>query len=71
MNKPKMYSPEVREQAVRMVFDELAIPRSTTETVAGYKVSVEYNNPPPGETNTRLQSVRDIIARSLGRQAPP
>jgi hypothetical protein len=51
--------------------DELAVPQATSETIAGYKVSVQYSAPPSEERKTRLHGVRDIIiARSLKRQSP-
>ncbi len=58
-------------EEIPALLDELAIPQATHETVAGYKVSVQYGSPASAETKTRLQGVRDIIARSLRRQTPP
>jgi Type IV secretion-system coupling protein DNA-binding domain len=56
-------------EEVPELLDQLGTPSPTTNTVAGYKVKVQFNAPASAERQGRLATVREIISRSLGR--PP
>lgn len=47
--------------------DALARPEVSTQTVAGYKVKVQVNTPGPEEGQRQRKTLKEIIARSLGR----
>ncbi len=47
--------------------DQLARPHANTETVAGYKVKVQVTAPTTGGDQGQRKTIREIIARSLGR----
>jgi hypothetical protein len=70
--------PEAERQRIAFLLpDELPAfldslpPAERFETVGGYKVKVEYKPVSSGEQTSRMQAVREVIARSLGRLRPP
>lgn len=60
----------VTPEEIPELLDELAVPLPTTQTVAGYKVNVQYHASDPEAKKRHLHGVREIIARSLRRQSP-
>jgi hypothetical protein len=68
---------DVRQRIAFLLPDELPAfldslpPAERFETVGGYKVKVEYRPASSSDQASRIQAVRDVIARSLGRLKPP